>query len=232
MNLYQVTDYSTGEVFFIEAESAEKAAEGFRKDGKAVKITPFNPAEEKGKEMDTFLVKYTGSDKWIQMQAESKEKLAERLKKEGKSGKIRPLIKTQEKTVKTPAPPAALVKLEKMTPEEVAEITALLEKNVLPHLQSDVSNYAKGRQRVWLPYEAPLGNQPFTAGLLDGEVWQWIVDRCAKHGFKAQVALISKGGNINPHRDTTFAAAWAMGFNLGKCDWHIGKNHEDVFGWN
>lgn len=121
----------------------------------------------------------------------------------------------------TPAKMTALVKLEKLTPQEVEEITALLEKNILPHLQSDVSNYAKGRQRVWLPYEAPLGNQPFTAGLLDGEVWQWIVDRCAKHGFTAQVALISKGGNINPHGDTTYAATWAMGFNLGKCDWHI-----------
>lgn len=123
-------------------------------------------------------------------------------------------------------PKDALVKLEKMTPEEVEEITALLEKNVLPHLQSDVSNYAKGRQRVWLPYEAPLGNQPFIPGLMDGEVWQWIVDRCAKYGFRAQVALISKGGNINPHRDTTFAAPWAMGFNLGKCDWHIASTRD------
>jgi len=68
----------------------------------------------------------------------------------------------------TPAKMTALVKLDKLTPEEVTEITALLEKNILPHLQSDVSNYAKGRQRVWLPYEAPLGNQPFTPGLMDG----------------------------------------------------------------
>jgi len=127
----------------------------------------------------------------------------------------------EETMKKEPAKMTALVKLEKLTSEEIAEITALLEKNILPHLQSDVSNYAKGRQRVWLPYEAPLGNQPFTASLLDGEVWQWIVDHCAKHGFTAQVALISKGGNINPHGDTTYAATWAMGFNLGKCDWHI-----------
>lgn len=128
-----------------------------------------------------------------------------------------------EETVdaKSTTPASALVKLEKLSPEEIAEITTLLEKNILPHLQSDVSNYAKGRQRVWLPYEAPLGNQPFSPGLMDDEVWQWIVDRCAKHGFKAQVALISKGGNIKPHRDTTYAAPWAMGFNLGVCDWHI-----------
>jgi len=127
----------------------------------------------------------------------------------------------------TPAKMTALVKLDKLTPEEVTEITALLEKNILPHLQSDVSNYAKGRQRVWLPYEAPLGNQPFTPGLMDGEVWQWIVDRCAKYGFKAEVALISKGGNIKPHGDTTYAAPWAMGFNLGVCNWHI-QNDRDA----
>lgn len=314
MNLYRVTDYSTGEVFFIEAKSAAEAAEGFRKEGKPVRVETMKADEQKGKEMETFLVKYTGSDEWIQMQAESKEELAERLRGKGRSGMIKSMPKpqgeamktpkvhnkhantapadavyigrgskwgnpfvigkdgnreeviakykqyilanaklladlheikdkdlvcfcapqpchgdvliflannTQRETVKTQAPQAALKKLEKMTPEEIAEITALLEKNVLPHLQSDASNYAKGRQRVWLPYEAPLGNQPFTVGLMDGEVWQWIVDRCAKHGFKAQVALISKGGNIKPHRDTTFAAPWAMGFNLGKCDWHI-----------
>ena len=132
------------------------------------------------------------------------------------------ITNTQEEIMNAaPAKMTALVKLEKLSPEEVQWITALLEKNILPHLQSDVSNYAKGRQRVWLPYAAPLGNQPFTPELMDDEVWQWIVDRCAKHGFKAQLALISKGGNINPHADTTYAATWAMGFNLGKCDWHI-----------
>lgn len=184
---------------------------------------------QKGTDMKTFLVKFTGSNEWIEMQATSKFDLAERLRSEGKSGSIKS-PQNMEETMKkaTPTPSAALVKLEKLTPEEIAEITELLEKNILPHLKSDVSNYAKGRQRVWLPYEAPLGNQPFTAGLLDGEVWQWIVDRCAKHGFKAQVALISKGGNIKPHRDTTYAAAWAMGFNLGKCDWHIASDRQSA----
>jgi len=276
-------------------------------------------------DMKKFIVKFTGSNEWTEIQAASKIELAERLRKEGKSGTIKSLQNTQEETVNKPKvhnkhkntapvdavyigrgskwgnpfvidkdgsrsdviakyeeyilgkpellaqlhelkgkdlvcycapqachgdilvrlannpeegtmdtnptptiPTSALIKLEKLTPEEIAEITALLEKNVLPHLQSDVSNYAKGRQRVWLPYEAPLGNQPFTTGLMDDEVWQWIVDRCAKHGFKAQVALISKGGNIKPHRDTTYAAAWAIGFNLGKCDWHIASTRDSA----
>lgn len=284
-----------------------------------------NNHNQEENDMKTFIVKFTGSNEWTQIQAPSKIELAERLRKEGKSGTIKSLQNTQEETVNKPKvhnkhkntapvdavyigrgskwgnpfvidkdgsrsdviakyeeyilgkpellaqlhelkgkdlvcycapqachgdilvrlannpeegtmdtnptptiPTSALIKLEKLTPEEIAEITALLEKNVLPHLQSDVSNYAKGRQRVWLPYEAPLGNQPFTTGLMDDEVWQWIVDRCAKYGFRAQVALISKGGNIKPHRDTTYAAAWAVGFNLGKCDWHIASTRDSA----
>ena len=284
-----------------------------------------NNHNQEENDMKTFIVKFTGSNEWTEIQAPSKIELAERLRQEGKSGTIKSLQNTQEETVNKPKvhnkhkktapvdavyigrgskwgnpfvidkdgsrsdviakyeeyilgkpellaqlhelkgkdlvcycapqachgdllvrlannpeegtmdtnptptiPTSALIKLEKLTPEEIAEITALLEKNVLPHLQSDVSNYAKGRQRVWLPYEAPLGNQPFTTGLMDDEVWQWIVDRCAKHDFKAQVALISKGGNIKPHRDTTYAAAWAIGFNLGKCDWHIASTRDSA----
>lgn len=280
-----------------------------------------NNNNQKGTDMKTFLVKFTGSNEWIEMQATSKFELAERLRQEGKSGSIKSKTETQEETVNkpkvhnkhkktapadavyigrgskwgnpfvidkdgsrseviakyeeyilgkpellahlhelkgkdlvcfcapqachgdvliklanntqeetvntTPAKMTALVKLEKLSPEEVQWITSKLEEKILPNLQSDVSNYAKGRQRVWLPYEAPLGNQSFTPGLMDDEIWQWIVDRCAKHGFKAQVALISKGGNINPHGDTTYAAPWAMGFNLGKCDWHI-QNSRDA----
>lgn len=185
-----------------------------------------NNNNQKGTDMKTFLVKFTGSNEWIEMQATSKFELAERLRQEGKSGSIKSPQNMEETMNTTPAKMTALVKLEKLSPEEVAEITALLEKNILPHLTSDVSNYAKGRQRVWLPYAAPLGNMPFTPELMDDEVWQWIVDRCAKHGFKAQVALISKGGNIHPHGDTTYAAPWAMGFNLGKCDWHIQNNRD------
>ena len=129
-------------------------------------------------------------------------------------------------------PPAdALKKCEMLSPEELQWITNKLEENILPHLVADVSNYAKGRLRTWLPYEAPLDApnstaRPFVPGLLDDEVWQWIVDLCAKHGFKAETALISKGGNIKPHRDTTYAAAWAMGINLGSCNWHIASSRD------
>jgi hypothetical protein len=44
--------------------------------------------------------------------------------------------------------------------------------------------------------------------------------------MKAQTCLISKGGNIKPHRDTTYADAWAMGINLGVCNWHISSTRD------
>lgn len=130
-----------------------------------------------------------------------------------------------------PAPTAALVKLELLKPETISHIVALLEKDALPNLQADVSNYAKGRMRVWLPYEAPLDSpqsfsRPFVPGLLRDELWQFIVDLCAKHGFTAQVALASKGGSIEPHRDTTYAAEWSFAINLGKCNWSIASGRD------
>ena len=143
--------------------------------------------------------------------------------------------KNMEKPVKpnepTPAPAEALVKLEKLDQQTTNHIISLLEKNAVPHLQADVSNYAKGRMRVWMPYEAPLDSpnstdRPFIPGMMHDELWQFIVDLCAKHGFTAQLALASKGGSIKPHRDATYAAAWSFGINLGECDWQIASTRD------
>jgi hypothetical protein len=201
MKMYQVTDHSTGEVFDIEAESASIAGQAFLREGRSVTINPINDNQEVIA-MDTKPVNKTTNPE------------------EGT---------TMNKQTIPPA--GALVKLEKLSPQETEWIINKLEENILPHLVADVSNYAKGRMRTWLPYEAPLdspnsANRPFLPALLDDEVWQWIVDLCAKHGVKAETALISKGGNIKPHRDTTYAAAWAMGINLGSCNWHIASSRE------
>ena len=140
-------------------------------------------------------------------------------------------VKPMKETILPPAPAEALIKLERLEPETINHIIGLLEKDVLPNLQADVSSYAKGRMRVWLPYEAPLDSpqsfdRPFIPGLLHGELWQFIVDLCAKHGFTAKVALASKGGSIKPHRDTTYAAEWSFGINLGECIWNIASSRD------
>lgn len=139
----------------------------------------------------------------------------------------------EEKTVKKAAPQEALIKRELLAPETQEWILSILESDIAPFLQPDISSYAPGRMRTWMPYKAPLDttanmNAPFEPGVLHGELWQWIVDLCHKYGMKAQTCLISKGGNINPHRDTTYADAWAMGINLGVCNWHIASDRDSA----
>jgi len=136
-----------------------------------------------------------------------------------------------EKPMKQVPPQAALIKKELLSQEVQEWLLSILENEIAPMLVKDVSSYAPGRMRTWMPYEAPLDTaankgKPFTPGVLHDELWQFIVDLCHKHGMKAQTCLISKGGNIKPHRDTTYADAWAMGINLGVCNWHISSTRD------
>lgn len=137
----------------------------------------------------------------------------------------------EEKPMKQVPPQAALVKKELLSPETQEWLISILENEIAPVLVKDISSYAPGRMRTWMPYEAPLDTvankgKPFTPGVLHDELWQFIVDLCHKHGMKAQTCLISKGGNIKPHRDTTYADSWAMGINLGVCNWHISSTRD------
>lgn len=125
--------------------------------------------------------------------------------------------------------PRYLVKLEKLANDEVIRIRSLLAERVEPYLVADVSSYAPGRNRVWMPFEAPLdhgGNhaRPFIPGLLDPVIWGMIRSICGRHGFNPDVCLISRGGGIRAHRDTTYAAAQAFAINLGSCSWHISSS--------
>ena len=137
----------------------------------------------------------------------------------------------EEKPMKQATPETALIKKELLSQEVQEWLLSVLENEIAPLLVKDISSYAPGRMRTWMPYEAPLDTstntgKPFVPGVLHDELWQFIVDLCHKHGMKAQTCLISKGGNIKPHRDTTYADAWAMGINLGACNWHISSTRE------
>jgi len=205
MKMYQIINKDTGEIRNLKFDSLSQAVEYISqrvRDGFHLGFVNPRPNTQEVNTMDTTQVNTTTNPK------------------EG------PIM---NKKVRPPAD--ALKKCELLSPQELGWIINKLEEKILPHLVSDVSNYAKGRMRTWLPYEAPLdspnsANRPFVPGILDDEIWQWIVDLCAKHGFKAETALISKGGNIKPHRDTTYASAWAMGINLGSCNWHIASSRD------
>lgn len=88
-------------------------------------------------------------------------------------------------------------------------------------LQPDVSNYAKGRMRVWLQHEAPLSAaQPWRPGLRDDRLWNYLVRAFSTHGFTPEVGLASKGGAITRHRDAAYADYRGFGLNLGVTKFH------------
>ena len=196
--------------------------------------TPQGPKEDNA--MKTYVITYGDGTEEVIVTDKRASDLAEQMKDAGKSGSINPykeeiVEKPQIKTEKQVAPGAALIKKELLSPETQEWLVSILENEIAPVLVKDISSYAPGRMRTWMPYEAPLDtfvnkNKPFVPAVLHDELWQFIVDICDKHGMRAQTCLISKGGNIKPHRDTTYADAWAMGINLGVCNWHISSTRD------
>lgn len=140
-----------------------------------------------------------------------------------------------------PTPAQAVVKLAMLDGDFVARCVAFLEEEVRPHLESDVSRYARGRQRVWMGVQPPLDtetnhSQPFTSGLACQTFWDmltviseetpWRTSRFAN--WFPETALVSVGGNILPHRDATYADAWSLGINFGPCRWSIASDRESA----
>jgi len=100
--------------------------------------------------------------------------------------------------------------------ERVQKIKAYLEEHVRPHLERDVSSYARGRERVWLQYEWDLKERVFRQGLKLGKLWRF----CKEIYPEAQLGLISRGAiGITAHRDDSYANYKAYGINLGQCKW-------------
>ena len=44
--------------------------------------------------------------------------------------------------------------------------------------------------------------------------------------WQPETALVSVGGNIAAHRDATYADAWSLGINLGRCVWSIASERQ------
>lgn len=81
----------------------------------------------KENDMKTFLVKFTGSNEWIEMQATSKIQLVERLRRENKSGVIKSPQNMEETTMKAEEPQGNPA-LEQVENRLVVEVKAVIEK--------------------------------------------------------------------------------------------------------
>lgn len=105
-----------------------------------------------------------------------------------------------------------------------------LEYHVRPHLRPDVSNYAKGRLRVWLRYEpmlfAPFEIRPALA-ITDYD-WDKLHELT---GFDFDYCLCTYSGanaiGISPHRDAGYATYEAMAWNIsGTCKFSYWNNRQ------
>jgi hypothetical protein len=99
-------------------------------------------------------------------------------------------------------------------------------------MTSDVSNYAKGRYRLWLFHECNLSNGKITKSYHNDRLWNF----CQRVYPGTNIGLLTFGGNINgihstglikEHRDHGYSRAIARTVNLGSCVFHYdGKEYQ------
>ena len=95
--------------------------------------------------------------------------------------------------------------------QEFVEFTDLLNAHK-DKLEADVSNYAKGRSKLWLNHQWDLKDKVFTPGVQDSKIW----DICKQWFPEADLGLAAYGSiGITPHRDDSYADFRCVGINLG-----------------
>jgi len=110
--------------------------------------------------------------------------------------------------------------------EKVQEVISYLNQNMESNLGIDVSNYAKGRRRTWLQYEAPLSpSQRWKQGDKDQYLWDFVLTTMAPYGAVPELGLVSKGGQIEFHRDAAYAEFKAFAINLGRVTWEYEQSY-------
>lgn len=89
-----------------------------------------------------------------------------------------------------------------------------------PRLTSDKSSYAPDRMTAWIGLIPTFSRTPTykeTEG--DERIMDYANRLARKAGFTEalDLALVHRGGNIDPHRDATYAKPLAFTINLGIC---------------
>lgn len=97
------------------------------------------------------------------------------------------------------------------------ELREYLDRTVRPHMTPDISNYAKGRLRVWIGTEPSLSKHGKPKpGLQLPKMAQAFADRI---NWPFDYCLVTYSGDVNPigispHRDASYADYEAYGWNL------------------
>lgn len=89
----------------------------------------------------------------------------------------------------------------------------------------DVSNYAKGRLRLWLFAEVNLKSGAVSEGYSDQRIWnfaQRVYPGC-------DIGLLTFNGGIKYHRDHNYATVVARGVNLGSAVFGIKAPNETLY---
>ena len=107
----------------------------------------------------------------------------------------------------------SISKVDSRTLEELRSFCQSLK----PKMELDVSNYAKGRRRLWLFHESNLRNTELTRGFFDKRLW----DFCQRAYPGCNIGLLTYGGEgstgtIDWHRDHSYAQPIARTINLGE----------------
>lgn len=128
-----------------------------------------------------------------------------------------------------------MIEVRQAPPYDPEAMRSWLVETFGPHLRPDVSNYAKGRLRVWLgtepslsPRGAPRPGLPVSTSVL--ELLEALV------GWQFDYCLVTYSGDtkpigIAPHRDASYAAYEGYGLNVvGQCRFSY-WNDRKAFGY-
>ena len=105
---------------------------------------------------------------------------------------------------------------------------------LVQHMELDVSNYARGRRRLWLNHEIDLRTGQISLGYQHKTIWKF----CQKVYPGCDVGLISFGGSVNGidstgkirwHRDHSYAMPKAITINLGDAAFGYGEPERKLY---
>ena len=110
-------------------------------------------------------------------------------------------------------------------------------RNRISDMTLDVSNYARGRYRLWLFHECNLKTGEITKAYYDDRIWQFsqkVYPGCniGLLTFGGKSDNISSTGLIKPHRDHTYARPIARSVNLGSCLFGYGNENHELYQLN